>query len=78
MDEETRQRVASKGGNKVLEKYGHNHFSEIGKKGARAMLAKHGREHMAKIGTIGGSKSKIRAEGADGEDSIHPEEERGL
>lgn len=58
MDEETRVIVATKGGNRVLEKYGHNYFSEIGKKGAKAMLEKHGAEHMAEIGRKGGSSRK--------------------
>lgn len=54
MAEAIRKRVASSGGKALLEKYGREHFAEIGKKGGAK--TSQDREHMAKIGRIGGSR----------------------
>ncbi len=47
-----------RGGNKVKETYGHEHFVEIGRKGGLATKSKFGPEHYKE-----GTKAKIRASG---------------
>jgi general stress protein YciG len=47
-----------RGGNKVKETYGHDHFVEIGRKGGLATQSRFGPEHYKEIGTKGAAKNK--------------------
>ncbi len=49
-----------RGGSKVKEKYGLEHYQKIGKiggtKGGRTTKERHGREHYERIGKMGGAR----------------------
>ncbi|MGN8647993.1 stress-induced protein, KGG, repeat-containing protein [Gracilibacillus sp. HCP3S3_G5_1] len=54
----SREEAGRKGGEKVSQKYGQDHFEEIGKKGGETTSDKYDQEHFQEIGKKGGRNSR--------------------
>ncbi|MDO8669859.1 MAG: general stress protein [Dehalococcoidia bacterium] len=56
----TVREAGRRGGNKVKEKYGKEHFVKAGQKGGQAVAKLRGREFFVKIGSMGGKATKAK------------------
>ncbi len=59
MADMTVREAGRKGGEAVRDKYGSEHYAQIGKKGGQ-QVKKRGKAYYSEIGKIGGSKTKAR------------------